>query len=41
MSEDGLYVGREQTLVKHFVFRKYLEQLRPYQSGLVGTRAPR
>ena len=26
MSEEGLYVGREQTLVKHFILRKYLER---------------
>ena len=26
MSDEGLYVGREQTLVKHFILRKYLER---------------
>ncbi len=26
MSNDDLYVGREQTLVKHFIFQKHLER---------------
>jgi three-Cys-motif partner protein len=26
MSEEGLYIGREQTLCKHFILRKYLER---------------
>src|SRR5262249_37873091 len=26
MSDEELYVGREQTLVKHFILRKYLER---------------
>jgi three-Cys-motif partner protein len=26
MSSDGLYAGREQTLVKHFILQKYLER---------------
>jgi three-Cys-motif partner protein len=26
MSDPGLYIGREQTLIKHFIFEKYLER---------------
>lgn len=26
MSEGGLYAGREQTLVKHFILQKYLQR---------------
>ena len=33
MSNEELYAGREQTLVKHFVFQKYLERF----SHIVGT----
>src|SRR5579864_4044295 len=35
MSEQGLYSGREQTLVKHFILRKYLERF----AHIVGTFA--
>jgi three-Cys-motif partner protein len=35
MSEEELYVGREQTLVKHFILRKYLERF----AHIVGTFA--
>jgi three-Cys-motif partner protein len=34
MSTEELYVGREQTLVKHFILRKYLERF----AHIVGTR---
>jgi three-Cys-motif partner protein len=33
MSTEGLYVGREQTLVKHFILQKYLERF----AHIVGT----
>ena len=29
MEEDDPYVGREQTLVKHFILRKYLSRFAP------------
>jgi three-Cys-motif partner protein len=35
MSEQELYAGREQTLVKHFILRKYLERF----ARIVGTFA--
>jgi hypothetical protein len=35
MSDKDLYVEREQTLVKHFILRKYLERF----AHIVGTFA--
>jgi three-Cys-motif partner protein len=35
MSEEELYLGREQTQIKHFILRKYLERFGP----IVGTFA--
>lgn len=34
MSTEGLYVGREQTLIKHFILHKYLERF----AHIVGTQ---
>ncbi len=34
MNDEGLYVGREQTLLKHFILRKYLERF----AHIIGSR---
>jgi hypothetical protein len=40
MSSENLYEGREQTKVKHFILRKYLERVCAVRSSarLAGTR---